>query len=155
MQQLPTVRRNTDYTKYLHLLKKNHHLAQDGVKQVRAKSAELEQKGQSGYFQYRALALGACNHPSLVAVDKDRLFYSEIEKIKEFDEDRMHRINSILDAAIDHMSRIQPAPSPSEGRGFTQNINTSATANATATAEVQILELVQRVENELAATTEG
>ena len=152
---LPNIDRNSDYHTFLHELRKNHNMAKLGLEETRSGSAELSTKGDHGFYSFKELALGACNHPSVVAIDKERSFYKRIEEIRANEAGSFHRVNSVLDAAINQMNRVRPAPSPTEGKGVTENIHNVATAVATASVEIEIRNLVEKSESEIESSPKG
>jgi hypothetical protein len=152
---LPTMRPNSDYKIYTHELRKNHEMARAGLEEVGSKSAELATKVNSGFYSYKELALGACNHPSVIAADRDKSFYKRIENVLPGEVEPFHRINAVLDAAIDLMKRVRPAPSPSEGRSITQNIHNTASATSTVSIEVEINTFVEKLNGQITNAATG
>lgn len=149
------MRPNSDYKIYTYELRKNHRMAIIGLEEARSKSAELTAKGKIGFYSYKEQALGACNHPSVIAADKDRSFYKRIENILPGEVEPFHRVNAVLDAAIDLMKRVRPAPSPSEGRSITQNIHTNASAASTVSIEIEINSFVEKLNEQITKAATG
>lgn len=111
-QSLPRIQPRDSYSKYLHILKKNHHSAKMQLETIRAQAAEFEKTLGNGFIQYKDLTLTVCNGKAVRFIDNGHS-YESIKNII-YSPTAFHRINSILDAITAQMSNEIPVVPPTE-----------------------------------------
>jgi hypothetical protein len=115
LQTLPKFQPRSDYQKYLHELKKNHHKAVEYLEEVRGKAAEFEKTAGHGFVNFKASALAACKLQAVKLVDGDTTWLMIMNTNWNEANEPFHMVNSLLDALIGKMKNEEPVIAPRDG----------------------------------------